>query len=131
MPQPSPSQTPSGTSRKRNKSQEQAKHSLRSVEGVLDLLEQLPRVRLGVGYTEIDRAADFIAVFGGERGKKVLAQIVDFCSPHPSPRDAEKPGLLAFKEGQRWVLAEVMRAFVPQSRVPVIERKPHDDRPNP
>jgi hypothetical protein len=101
-----------------------------SAETVLALLEELPRVRLGPSYTEQDRAVDFIAVFAGssnkDQGQRVLAQINDFCSPAPNPMDADKPGLLAFKEGKRWVLGEIMRAFVPRAREPQVERKPEN-----
>lgn len=97
---------------------------------VLYLFEQLPRIRLGDRYTEQDRASDFLAVFNGEsnrdQGQRVLSQIVEFCSPSPNPNDADKPGTLAFKDGRRWVLGELMRCFVMRLRVPEIERTPKD-----
>ncbi len=91
----------------------------------------LPQARLGPNYDEKDRASDFLAVFvgesNGEQGQRVLAQIADFCTPIPSPMDADRPGLLAFKEGKRWVLGEIMRAFAVKSRVPKQETKETTD----
>jgi len=96
---------------------------LHGTEDVLDLFERLPQVRLGSEYTETDRAQDFLRVFTTDEGKRVLAQINDFCNPHASPSDSDKPGRLAFKEGQRWVLGEIMRCFISRRKMPEIEDK--------
>ena len=101
---------------------------LHGTEDVLELLERLPSVRLGTEYTETDRARDFLKVFTTEEGRRVLAQLNLFCNPNPNPSDSDKPGRLAFKEGQRWVLAEIMRCFVSQKKIPEIEDKKHGSR---
>lgn len=92
---------------------------------ILALMEALPRVHLGTNYSEADRARDFIETFTTDAGHRVLAQITDYCSPAATPGDAEKPGRLAFKEGQRWVLAEIMRSFQSKPRIPEIQEKPN------
>jgi len=91
---------------------------------IVALFEALPAARLGPNYTEADRAADFIQTFTStEHGQRVLAQISDLCNPHPMPSDADRPGRLAFKEGQRWVIGEIMRCFSLRRRVPEIKTK--------
>lgn len=91
---------------------------------IVALFETLPVARLGSEYTETDRAQDFIKTFTmNDEGKRVLAQISDLCNPNPAPSDADKPGRLAFKEGQRWVLGEIMRCFLTNRRVPKHETK--------
>lgn len=97
-----------------------------NVDQIRELFEQLPRVKLGDEYTEEDRARDFIALFGTERGQRVLAQITDFCQPFPTPNDADKAGRLAFKEGQRFVLLQLMRCFASGRRIPTIEDRPNE-----
>lgn len=94
-----------------------------NVDQVRELFEALPRYKLGDEYTEEDRARDFISLFGTEIGQRVLSQIADFCNPHPTPADADKPGRLAFKEGQRWTLGQLMRCFVSGRKIPKIEEK--------
>ena len=91
---------------------------------VVSFFERLPSTRLGPGYSEIDRAADFVQVFTTDQGQRVLAQIADMCNPHPTPADADKPGRLAFKEGQRFVLGGLMMCFNTHRRVPEIKDKP-------
>jgi len=98
-----------------------------SVDDVVALFEELPRAQISDDYTEADRAADFIQTFTTEQGRRVLSQVTDYCSPHPSPADADKPGRLAFKEGQRWVLGEIMRSFVTRRRIPEIQENPNVD----
>jgi len=98
-----------------------------NVDQIRELFERLPRLRVGTQYTEDDRARDFIGVFGTEQGQRVLAQVADFCNPHPTPLDADKPGRLAFKEGQRFVLGQLMRCFLTGRRVPEHEEKPNVD----
>lgn len=53
-----------------------------------------------------------MAVFSTEQGRRVLDQIVQICDPASIPSDADKPGTLAFKAGQRRVLNEIQRCFV-------------------
>lgn len=100
---------------------------LSSLEEIIAIFEALPTAKLGNNYTDEDRARDFLAVFTGQsgpdEGRRVLVQLVDFCSPNPSPLNADKPGLLAFKDGQRWVMGELMRCFVSRRRIPEIEEK--------
>jgi hypothetical protein len=81
--------------------------------------------------TEIDRARDFIAVFNGEssreQGQRVFMQIEMWCSPAPVRDHADKPGLLAFKEGRRSILREILEASnMTRPRTPKIERTPND-----
>lgn len=83
--------------------------------------------------TEIDRARDFIAVFNGEssreQGQRVFMQLEMWCSPAPSPAHADQPGLLAFKEGRRSILREILEASaMNRQRQPKIERTPDDGR---
>ena len=87
---------------------------------------------LSVWKTEIDRARDFIAVFNGEssreQGQRVFMQIEMWCSPAPSRDHAERPGLLAFKEGRRSILKEILDASnTKRTRAPEIERTPNDN----
>lgn len=100
---------------------------LSNADQVREIFEQLPRVKVGDEYTEDDRARDFITIFGSERGQRVLSQIADFCQPFPTPQDADRPGRLAFKEGQRFVLGQLMRCFATGRRMPTIEDKPNVD----
>jgi hypothetical protein len=69
---------------------------------------------LGAWKTELDRARDFIAVFNGEstreQGQRVFMQIEIWCSPAPSRDHADRPGILAFKEGRRSILKEILDA---------------------
>lgn len=93
-------------------------------DDLLELLEQLPRIGVGVnGYTQEARAADFIAVFNGtstpEQGRRVLSQIAIICDPAPRVSDADKPGTLAFKAGMRRVFAEIQLCFVVKAPVEV------------
>jgi hypothetical protein len=92
------------------------------MDAVLDLLEAMPRVSVSQdgSYTFQDRARDFIAVFGGtEQGRRVLSQIHQICDPAPTERDADKPGVLAFKNGKRRVMAEIMLCMVTREPVDV------------
>ena len=99
------------------------------VDPLVDLLEALPRVivRHEGTYTYKDRAADFMAVFNGqssiEQGRRVLSQIQQICDPTPSIVDADKPGTLAFKAGERRGFYELMNCFVSREP-PVVERAP-------
>ena len=87
-------------------------------DAVIALLERLPRVQVSENgpYTVVDRARDFLAVFGGasdaEQGQRVLAQIGVICDPAPKMSDADKPGTLAMKAGMRRVMAEIMLCMV-------------------
>jgi hypothetical protein len=88
------------------------------IDPVVSLLEALPRVMPSHDgpYTYKDRARDFLAVFGGssdaEQGRRVLAQIHQICDPAPLPRNADKPGTLAFQDGMRRVMREIMLCMV-------------------
>lgn len=93
-------------------------------KALIAFLERLPRIKVGLDYTKTDQARDFLAVFGTDAGQRVLAQISAFCSPISSQADAEKPGLLAFREGQRWVLGKIMHAFILPGPDPVKEESP-------
>ena len=86
-----------------------------------ELLASLPRNRVGDNYTERDRAADFLAVFSTEQGRRVLDQIVQICDPPSLLEDADKHGTLAFKAGRRRVLNEIQRCFVVKAAV-VVEK---------
>ena len=93
---------------------------------IVTLLESLPRVRVGRdGYSHIDRASDFVAVFAGtsgpDQGRRVLSQIHQICDPAPLPMDADKPGTMAFKNGMRRVMTEIMLCMVARDPV-TIER---------
>ena len=96
-------------------------------DAVLELLESLPRVvaRQDGPYTLQDRARDFIAVFNGtsapDQGRRVLSQIHQICDPHPDRKNADKAGTLAFNEGMRRVMAEIMFCFVVKEPL-IIER---------
>lgn len=113
--------------RKRNREQSCA------VDAVVALLEQMPRVRATETgpYTYADRARDFLAVFGGtstpEQGRCVLSQIHQICDPAPARANADKPGTLAFNEGMRRVMSELMLCMVAKPPV-TIERIPDDDK---
>ena len=132
--QQNPSQTASNQSPKLKASPQKRKQGKPdypcSEAEVIDFLDSLERVRLGDSYSSVDRARDFMAVFGGEsnrdQGQRVLAQLVKFCTPTPNPAHADRAGTLAFKEGRRWVLAELVRAFMPKSRIPDEEKVPND-----
>jgi hypothetical protein len=68
-------------------------------------------------------------VFNGEsnsdQGRRVFLQIEMWCSPAPTRDHADKPGLLAFKEGRRSILKEILEASnANRVREPDIERKP-------
>ena len=89
-------------------------------DDLIELLESLPRIQAGHdGYEEKDRAADFIATFGSETGRRVLSQIAAICDPPNLPVDADKPGTLAFKAGMRRVMNEIQRCFVIRSPMTV------------
>lgn len=93
-------------------------------DDIIELLESLPRVQVGRnGYEEKDRAADFIATFNTEQGRRVLAQIALICDPASLLTDADKHGTLAFKTGMRRVMNEIQRCFVIRGPV-TIERTP-------
>lgn len=93
-------------------------------DDLLELLESLPRTRVDQEtYTEKDRAADFLAVFSSDRGRRVLDQIVQICDPAARLEDADKHGTLAFKAGQRRVLAEIQRCFVVREPI-TVEKAP-------
>lgn len=96
----------------------------RNVDDLVELLESLPRVMVGRnGYEEKDRAADFIATFTTEQGRRVLAQIALICDPPSSINDADKNGTLSWKAGMRRVMNEIQRCFV--IRAPITtERTP-------
>lgn len=95
-------------------------------DDVIELLESLPRVQVGRdGYEEKDRAADFIATFNTEQGRRVLAQIALICDPASLLADADKPGTLAFKAGMRRVINEIQRCFV--IRAPITMERTSDD----
>lgn len=100
-----------------------------ATEEMLAFLATLPRVNKD---DYVQRAQDFIAVFAGsstkEQGERVLSHIQLFCNATATPADADKPGTLAFKAGQSWVLAQIMRAFVATPKLPIIEDKPKNDR---
>ena len=70
-----------------------------------DFCENLPRVRAGYGgYSEMDRYADFRAVFFGnstaEQGRRVFTQIIDECQGAlMSEREIESHALLAARQG--------------------------------
>lgn len=84
------------------------------IDPVVELFESLPRIRVSQEgpYTFQDRSQDFLAVFGGtsnaEQGARVLAQISQICDPLPTINDADKPGTLAFKNGMRRVMSEII-----------------------
>jgi hypothetical protein len=87
---------------------------------------------LGAWKTEVDRARDFIAVFNGEssreQGQRVFMQMEIWCSPAPNAAHAERPGYLAYKEGRRSILKEILDASnINRKRSPEIERTPPND----
>lgn len=83
------------------------------VDEIIEFLAALPRVQVGVNnYTEKDRAADFIATFSTDAGRRVLTQIALICDPPTTIADADKNGSLAWKGGMRRVMAEIQRCFV-------------------
>ena len=80
-------------------------------------MSELPRVAVGLnGYSEEQRAADFMAVFNGEsnvdQGRRVYAQIADSLQPIANPKNADRPGMLAFQEGMRYALYFINRCMV-------------------
>lgn len=75
-------------------------------------------------YSKVDRARDFITVFSGDQGQRVLAQIATFCRPPSHASNADRPGLLAFHDGQRSVLVQIMKCFDSETREVVTEEKP-------
>jgi hypothetical protein len=84
---------------------------------------------LGAWKTDLDRARDFIAVFMGEstreQGQRVFLQLEAWCSPAPHFAHADQPGVLAFKEGRRSILKEILDASnANKDRTPVIEKEP-------
>ena len=91
------------------------------------LLESLPRTVVSHDgpYTYQDRARDFLAVFGDDKGKRVMSQIAQFCDPPPLLLDADKPGTLALKSGVRMVFAHIMSCMV--AREPIkVETSPQE-----
>ena len=82
--------------------------------------------------TELDRARDFIAVFNGEstreQGQRVFVQMELWCSPIPQMQHADQPGTLAFKEGRRSILREILMASNPNTtKLPEIQRTPSNE----
>ncbi len=75
----------------------------------------LPRVQPGYGgYTEMQRYADFRAVFYGnstpEQGQRVYQQIIDHCEgPEPSRAEVDSHAALASREGSRRVGRAIAR----------------------
>ena len=83
-----------------------------SDQELLEFIGRLPRSGLGEGYGKAERARDFIQVFNtSDSGQRVLSQILDFCRPFDGERDADKPGLLAFNSGRRYVLGLITKAY--------------------
>lgn len=75
------------------------------VEEVAAFVAALRPVRVSVEgpYTPLDRYRDFHAVFADERGRRVLAQIVDLCEGRPrSIEDVGDHARMAFRDGMRW-----------------------------
>lgn len=106
------------------------------LDAVVDLLEQLPRIHATNeagpnGYSFADRASDFLAVFSGnstpEQGRRVLAQIAQICDPITKISDADLPGTLAFKAGQRRVMHEIMLCMVAREPVRVERKEPNNE----
>lgn len=94
---------------------------------LVEFFKRLPRAELGEGYTKADRARDFIQVFNtSDAGQRVLTQILDFCRPFDSQANAEKPGLLAFNAGRRYVLALIIKAFDSQGLREVVKEESAD-----
>lgn len=84
----------------------------------------MPRVRLGPHYSNADRANDFLAVFGDDQGRRVLAQISDYCNPGISAQ--QQLGPLAFNEGRRSVFGWI-NVCMTKLTEPVIQReKPNE-----
>ena len=95
-----------------------------SDQELVEFLTRLPRIGLGEGYGRVERARDFIEVFNtSDTGQRVLSQILDFCRPFDGERNADKPGLLAFNSGRRYVLGLITKAFDSQTREIVTEEK--------
>ena len=88
---------------------------------LLALLEQLPRIwpTEDGPYNYTDRARDFLQVFNTDQGRRVLAQIGQFCDQKPSRADTDKPGRLAFDAGKRWVLAAIQAAMIARKPVTI------------
>lgn len=88
------------------------------------LLESMPRVKASADgqYNFTDRARDFTIVFNSEAGRRVLSQIHQICDPVARIQDADKPGTLAFKDGMRRVMGEIMLCFVVKGPI-VIEKQ--------
>ena len=77
---------------------------------------------MGENYGKVERARDFFAVFNtSDQGQRVLAQILDFCRPFDGERNADKPGVLAFNSGRRYVLGLITKAFDSETRAMVKE----------
>lgn len=94
---------------------------------LVEFLKRLPRAELGEGYTRVDRAREFIQVFNtSDTGLRVLSQILDFCRPFDNAAHADKPGLLAFNAGRRYVLALIMKAFDSQGLREVVKEESAD-----
>ena len=99
-------------SRKRSGLHNSRASEWRHKEELIELLEALPRVAVGDGYSEKDRAGDFMLVFGTEPGRRVLAQIATICQPITRDSELNSLGVLAAKEGKRQVLTEIQRCFL-------------------
>ena len=56
-----------------------------------------------------------------DQGQRVLAQILDFCRPFDGERNADKPGVLAFNSGRRYVLGLITKAFDSETRAVTVE----------
>lgn len=71
-----------------------------------DFEDCLPSVRVGRGYSHMQRYQDFRAVFFGHstphQGRRVYAQVIDLCEARvPSESDVHDHAMLAFHAGQR------------------------------
>lgn len=77
--------------------------SRRSGRDLQKFFGSLTHVRAGrLGYTKTDRYRDFRAVFATPEGRKVLAQIIDYCEGAPViEADVSDTHGLAFKAGKR------------------------------
>lgn len=72
-----------------------------NLEEIAEVFAAMPRVRIGPNYSRADRANDFLSTFADEKGRRVLAQISDYCNPGPT--EQQQLGALAFNEGRRSV----------------------------
>ena len=96
------------------------------LEEIVEVLQSLPRVGIGYNnYTHQDRAKDFMAVFNTEQGRRVLAQISDYCSPVAQRTELNSLGVLSFNEGMRSVFGFIARCMT-WREPPKIQRKKED-----